>query len=106
MYVLGECAAGSFSADGRGSSTVDCRFCPLGYFSTGTGQTTCTQCAAGLTTLNVASTSADECVNATVACETRTCNGNGRCDISAGGQVVCLCEPGTLSTRQFENYSF
>ena len=99
VYVLGECAAGNFSSDGRGSETVDCRPCPLGYFSTASDLSTCTQCDADLTTLSVSSTSADECVNMTVACEGRTCSDNGMCDVSAAGQVVCICNDGNYSLK-------
>ena len=58
MYLSGDCDAG-MGLDAAGSSS--CVECPIGSYGPG-GSLECITCASGLTTIELGSTSVDQCV--------------------------------------------
>ena len=91
------CSAG-YEGDATVSSaqTDSCRSCPYGYYKTAAGNTGCTACLVGNTTLQRASTLASDCSERCGNCVVRggetcdDCNGGG----GDGCSSSCVVEPG------------
>ncbi|XP_070201910.1 uncharacterized protein [Littorina saxatilis] len=83
------CTAGTFSYDGLNPCTA----CPLGFFQSQAGTSTCVECASDQTTTSRNSTSANNCVPAApIVCNPNPCF-NGTC-VAINHDYRCLCQAG------------
>ena len=94
--VSAQCAAGSFSHDGFGLTTPECRLCPRGHYSLAAGSATCTQCPTGQTTTTLGSTMQSDCVDQATVCTANICGENGVCEVSSSRQQRCVCNAGAF----------
>ena len=88
--LIPSCTAGHYSEN---FTTTPCKICPTGTYSLA-GDTSCTVCPEGMTTMFKGCTSVDNCT-----CITNYCH-HGKCvPLLEKDRVLCECDPGFTDSR-------